>query len=77
MAGCRGNAEEIYRAVARERKHIQLEESSMATATVTPDQNAVMAEIFIPALPARIFQAISDPRPAPQMVGAIGPVSRR
>jgi hypothetical protein len=49
----------------------------MATATVTPDQNAVMAEIFIPALPARIFQAISDPRPAPQMVGAIGPVSRR
>jgi hypothetical protein len=72
MAGCRGNAEEIYRAVARERKHIQLEESSMATATVTPDQNAVMAEIFIPAL-----QAISDPRPAPQMVRAIGPGSRR
>jgi hypothetical protein len=52
MAGCRGNAEEIYRAVAREKKHIQLEESSTATATVTPDQNAVMAEIFIAAPPA-------------------------
>jgi len=30
----------------------------MATATITPDQNAVTAEIFIAAPPARVFQAI-------------------
>jgi len=33
----------------------------MATSTITPDQNAVIAEIFIAAPPARVFQAISDP----------------
>ena len=33
----------------------------MAIATITPDQNAVFAEIFIAAPPARVFQAISDP----------------
>ena len=33
----------------------------MATAVITPDQDAVIAEIFIAAPPARVFQAISDP----------------
>ncbi len=33
----------------------------MATATVTPDQETVLAEIFIAAPPERVFQAISDP----------------
>jgi hypothetical protein len=39
----------------------QEEENIMATAVVTADQNAVIAEIFIAAPPARVFQAISDP----------------
>lgn len=38
----------------------------MATATLTPDQNAVLAEIFIAAPPARVFQAISDPNQLPK-----------
>jgi len=33
----------------------------MATATLTPDQDAVIAEVFIAAPPERVFQAISDP----------------
>ena len=33
----------------------------MATAAVTPDQNAVQAEIFVAAPPGRVFQAITDP----------------
>lgn len=44
----------------------------MATATVTPDQNAVLAEIFIAAPPARVFQAISDPTQLPQWWGEPG-----
>jgi uncharacterized protein YndB with AHSA1/START domain len=32
----------------------------MATASITPDQNAVIAEIFIAAPPSRVFEAISD-----------------
>ena len=44
----------------------------MATATVTPDQNAVIAEIFIAAPPARVFQAISDPAQLPQWWGQKG-----
>ncbi|HEV2468838.1 MAG TPA: SRPBCC domain-containing protein [Candidatus Sulfotelmatobacter sp.] len=38
----------------------------MATATITPDQNTVLAEIFIAAPPARVFQAISDPNQLPK-----------
>ena len=38
----------------------------MATATITPDQDAVVAEIFIAAPPARVFQAISDPNQLPR-----------
>jgi uncharacterized protein YndB with AHSA1/START domain len=33
----------------------------MATATITPDQGTVLAEIFIAAPPERVFQAISLP----------------
>ena len=41
----------------------------MATATITPDQTAVIAEIFIAAPPARVFQAISDPAQLPKWWG--------
>ena len=44
----------------------------MATATITPDQNAVIAEIFIVAPPARVFQAISDPTQLPRRWGQDG-----
>jgi len=41
----------------------------MATATITPDQNAVIVEIVIAAPPARVFQAISDPTQLPKWWG--------
>ncbi len=44
----------------------------MATATITPDQNTVLAEIFIAAPPARVFQAISDPAQLPKWWGQTG-----
>jgi uncharacterized protein YndB with AHSA1/START domain len=44
----------------------------MATATIAPDQNAVIAEIFIAAPPARVFQAISDPTQLPRWLGQDG-----
>ena len=44
----------------------------MATATITPDQNAVIADIFIAAPPARVFQAISDPAQLPKWWGQSG-----
>ena len=44
----------------------------MATATITPDQNAVVAEIFIAAPPARVFEAITDPHQAPRWWGQEG-----
>jgi uncharacterized protein YndB with AHSA1/START domain len=44
----------------------------MATATVTPDNNTVIAEIFIAAPPARVFQAISDPAQLPRWWGQEG-----
>jgi uncharacterized protein YndB with AHSA1/START domain len=44
----------------------------MATATITPDQNTVIAEIFIAAPPARVFQAISDPTQLPRWWGQQG-----
>jgi uncharacterized protein YndB with AHSA1/START domain len=37
----------------------------MATAAVTPDNDAVLAEVFIAAPPERVFQAISDPQQMP------------
>jgi uncharacterized protein YndB with AHSA1/START domain len=44
----------------------------MATATVMPDQDAVVAEIFIAAPPERVFQAISDPSQTRQWWGQKG-----
>jgi uncharacterized protein YndB with AHSA1/START domain len=44
----------------------------MATATVTPDQDTVVSEIFIAAPPARVFDAISDPRQTAQWWGQKG-----
>lgn len=41
----------------------------MATVAITPDQDVVTAEIFIAAPPARVFQAITDPRQVPQWWG--------
>ena len=37
----------------------------MATAAITPDQDAIVGEIFIAAPPARVFQAITDPNQMP------------
>jgi uncharacterized protein YndB with AHSA1/START domain len=44
----------------------------MATATITPNQDAVIAEVFIAAPPARVFQAISDPTQLPRWWGQDG-----
>lgn len=44
----------------------------MATAKITPDQDAVIAEIFIAAPPSRVFQAISDPNQLPRWWGQDG-----
>jgi uncharacterized protein YndB with AHSA1/START domain len=44
----------------------------MATATLTPDLDTVIAEVFIAAPPARVFQAISDPAQLPRWWGQEG-----
>ncbi|HZR66567.1 MAG TPA: SRPBCC domain-containing protein [Terriglobales bacterium] len=44
----------------------------MATAQVTPDNDVVMAEIFIAAPPARVFEAITDPKQTAQWWGQKG-----
>jgi len=44
----------------------------MATIATTPDQDAVVAEIFIAAPPERVFQAITDPHQMPQWWGQQG-----
>jgi uncharacterized protein YndB with AHSA1/START domain len=44
----------------------------MATARVTPDQDAVTLEIFIAAPPTRVFEAISDPKQTAQWWGQKG-----
>lgn len=44
----------------------------MATISVTPEQDALVAEIFIAAPPERVFQAITDPKQAPQWWGQQG-----
>lgn len=41
----------------------------MATAVITADQDTVVAEIFIAAPPARVFQAITDPAQVPRWWG--------
>lgn len=42
----------------------------MATVAVTPEQNIVTGEIFIAAPPARVFEAITDPKQIPRWWGA-------
>ena len=44
----------------------------MATALITPDQNTVVAEIFIAAPPARVFEAITDPEQTARWWGQVG-----
>jgi len=44
----------------------------MATATITPDQDIIHAEIFIAAPPERVFQAIADPNQMPKWWGQQG-----
>jgi uncharacterized protein YndB with AHSA1/START domain len=44
----------------------------MATVAVTPEQDAVIAEIFIAAPPERVFQAITDASQAPRWWGQQG-----
>jgi len=41
----------------------------MATVAITPNQDAVEAEIFIAAPPERVFQAITDPAQLPRWWG--------
>jgi len=42
----------------------------MTTVAISPDQNALVVEIFIAAPPARVFQAITDPNQMPRWWGA-------
>lgn len=44
----------------------------MATAEITPDHDAILAEVFIAAPPARVFEAITDPRQHAQWWGQKG-----
>jgi uncharacterized protein YndB with AHSA1/START domain len=44
----------------------------MATAAITPDQDVVVAEIFVAAPPARVFEAITDPNQTPRWWGQQG-----
>jgi uncharacterized protein YndB with AHSA1/START domain len=44
----------------------------MTTTIVTPDQDALISEIDIAAPPERVFQAITDPKQAPQWWGQQG-----
>jgi uncharacterized protein YndB with AHSA1/START domain len=41
----------------------------MATVAISSDQNMIVGEILIAAPPARVFQAITDPRQTPQWWG--------
>ena len=44
----------------------------MATTAITPDQDAVIGEVFISAPPARVFEAITDPGQIPRWWGQQG-----
>src|SRR5262249_21605523 len=44
----------------------------MATAHITPDNDAIMSEVFIAAPPARVFEAIADPKQLAQWWGQKG-----
>jgi len=44
----------------------------MATAQLTPDNDTILAEVFIAAPPARVFEAITDPKQLTQWWGQKG-----
>jgi uncharacterized protein YndB with AHSA1/START domain len=44
----------------------------MATAQITPDNDTILAEVFIAAPPDRVFEAIADPRQLTQWWGQKG-----
>ena len=44
----------------------------MATAQITPDQDSIIAEVFIAAPPARVFEAIADVKQRAQWWGMKG-----
>lgn len=44
----------------------------MATATLTPDNDTILAEVFIAAPPARVFEVIADPKQRIQWWGQRG-----
>jgi uncharacterized protein YndB with AHSA1/START domain len=44
----------------------------MATASITPDQDIINAEVYIAAPPERVFQAVTEPRQLPQWWGQKG-----
>lgn len=44
----------------------------MATTAVTPDQDTIVAEIFVAAPPQRVFEAIADPEQRRQWWGQKG-----
>jgi uncharacterized protein YndB with AHSA1/START domain len=44
----------------------------MATIAITPDQDAVIGDVFIAAPPARVFEAITDPNQIPKWWGQQG-----
>jgi uncharacterized protein YndB with AHSA1/START domain len=44
----------------------------MATAQLTPDSDAILAEVFIAAPPERVFEAIADPKQLTQWWGQKG-----
>jgi len=44
----------------------------MVTMAITPDQDAVIGEVFIAAPPARVFQALTDPGQVPRWWGQQG-----
>ena len=41
----------------------------MVTIAVTPEQDAVVGEVFIAAPPARVFEALTDPKQVPRWWG--------
>ncbi len=44
----------------------------MATLAITPDQDAIIGEVFVAAPPARVFQALTDPEQVPRWWGQQG-----
>ena len=54
------------------KKFVEKKGGLMATIEITPDQDTVVAEIFIAAPPERVFQAITDPAQTSQWWGQKG-----